>query len=91
MTCFKGLHGIAPAYISNLLKSNVTSRSLRSSSQNLLMIPKTNSIYGDRSFAVAAPTEWNRMPKYLRQIDSITHFKTSLKTYLFKEYFYPVI
>ena len=35
---------------------------------------------GDRSFSVAAPKLWNRLPDSLRQIDKLPTFKTALKT-----------
>ena len=57
---FKALHGLAPVYISELIKPYNPSRSLRSSTLNYLSVPKSNTAtYGDRCFSVAAPKLWN--------------------------------
>jgi len=45
------------------------------------------STYGPRSFAVAAPTTWNSLPEYLRDLElSIDSFRRQLKTFLFAQY-----
>ena len=47
---YKALHGQAPVDISQLLHLYQPSRSLRSSNQNLLHVPKANTVtYGDRA------------------------------------------
>ena len=38
----------------------------------------------DRSFYFAAPVEWNNLPAYIRNAQSITIFKSLLKTHLFR-------
>ena len=40
--------------------------------------------YGERTFAHAAPIMWNNLPDSLRSINSMEHFKSALKTYLFE-------
>jgi hypothetical protein len=73
---FKALHGLAPGYLHELLKWHQAPRSLRSNDQALLEVPRTKlKFYGDRAFAKAAPTLWNNLPLYLRQIDDIDVFK----------------
>ena len=74
---FKALHGLAPIYISELIKPYNPSRSLRSSTLN----------YGDRCFSVAAPKLWNSLPGDFRYIENLCTFKTSIKTWLFKSAF----
>ena len=60
---FKALHGQTPPYICNLLKPSCPARALRSSNQNLLYKPVFNlKTYGGRSFSIAAPTLWNKLP-----------------------------
>ena len=54
---------------------------------NVLLVPRSRCKYGDRAFSVAGPTEWNKLPCYLRTITSIEQFKSSLKTFLFKEFY----
>ena len=83
---FKALHGMAPEYIQDLIKVSRKSRCLRSNAQNLLVIPKsTYATYGDRTFAYAAPTLWNKLPDECKEAESIDCFKSRLKTYLFKQ------
>ena len=60
---YKVLHGLAPAYICDLLAHSSTSRSLRSDSQLRLKVPRSNLVTkGDRAFAVAGPNLWNKLP-----------------------------
>ena len=81
---FKALHGLAPNYISQLLTQYKPSRSLRSSSQGLLIEPRTKYMTGDRAFSVSAPKLWNVLPIFVRMSNSLSSFKTALKTYYFK-------
>ena len=82
---FKALHGFAPSYISSLLTPYSLSRSLRSSSANLLSKPIFNlKTYGMRSFSFAAPHLWNSLPSDMRKITSVEIFKKCLKTHLFR-------
>ena len=63
-------------------------RPLRSSSKNLLIIPKSNlKFYGDRSFQVAAPRLWNSLTDDIRSIQNLNVFKNKIKTLLFREAF----
>ena len=83
---YKCLHNLAPYYLQELIHPYEPSRSLRSSSQVLLHVPKTRlKTYGDRSFAKAAPTLWNSLPQNIRESESLEVFKTSLKTHLFSQ------
>ena len=80
---YKCLHGLAPPYLSDLLHPYKPSRTLRSYNDNLLCVQSHRlQAYGGRSFEVAAPKLWNDLPAPMRKIESITVFKTSLKTHL---------
>ena len=83
---YKYLNGLAPTYLSELLRYPNGPRLLRrSSSQNFLAVPRTMlKTYGDRAFSVAAPSLWNQFPPELRGVTSVNQFRTQLKTYLFK-------
>ena len=82
-TC-KILHGFAPAYLNELLLNYTPRHLLRSSSLNLLSIPKTKTVtYGDRSFSVIAPNLWNDLPIIIKQCSTVDSFKLRLKTFLF--------
>ena len=57
---YKALHGQAPIYISELIVPYTPSRSLRSESSNLLVVPPTRTVnYGNRRFDKATSTLWN--------------------------------
>jgi len=59
-------------------------RTLRSSVTATFVVPRTNSTFGYRSFAVAGSRIWNSLPTSLRSVDlSTEHFKRTLKTFLF--------
>ena len=82
---FKCIHGLAPAYLSDLIKFHQPSRPLRSQEKALLCNPRTHKKYcGDRSFSKAAPTLWNRLPCSLRKTNKLGKFKRDLKTFLFR-------
>ena len=85
LLCFKCMYANGPSYLRELLVPYVPPRSLRSSSSNLLTIPKTAmKRYGDRSFSVAGPVLWNALPASVRDLKSVASFKRSLKTHFFK-------
>ena len=44
--------------------------------------------YGGRAFSAAARQLWNTIPEYVKNADSVATFKTKLKTFLFRKYFY---
>ena len=78
---FKCLHGLAPAYLADYCQPTTvtTGRTrLRSANTQQLAIPRTNTDYGDRSFAVSGPSVWNSLPTALRMSDcSLTTFRTA--------------
>ena len=89
---FKALNGQAPNYILELLtlKFNSHSHNLRSSNDTLLLqLPthRTKVTMGDRAFSCAAPKIWNKLPFDIRNSQSVSSFKTRLKTHLFAEAF----
>ena len=43
--------------------------------------------YGDRSFRFAAAHLWNSLPNSICQAQSLSIFKSRIKTYLFTQYF----
>ena len=79
---YKALHGLAATYLSELFTVYQPSRCLRSENSNLLVVPKCRTkLYGERAFAVAAPTLWNKLPSEIKNSASVSTFKTSLKTF----------
>jgi len=81
---FKALNGFAPSYICDLLQPYRPTRSLRSATGNLLVIPSHATVFGGRAFEVCAPNLWNSLPLSVRQIKSVGAFKSNLKTHFFK-------
>ena len=74
---FKALNGLAPSYLSDLVKFYVSERDLRSSSRKLLAVPFSKTIScGDRAFSICAPKLWNGLPLHLRNFASFNVFKT---------------
>ena len=63
---FKELHGMAPNYLKTLLQSYMPSRSLRSETGNLLIMPKACRKLGCHTFAYAASKLWNELPVNIR-------------------------
>ena len=80
----KCLHGKAPQYLQDMIILRTGCEGMKSSNTNLLIIPSSkNKSMGDRSFSVAGPTLWNKLPVELRCLVSFETFKTKLKSYLF--------
>ena len=85
---FKALNNLCPSYISDLLETYMPTRSLRLSTRNLLVIPRSKlKSYGDHVFSVFAPKLWNDSPEIIKCSVDLNTFKRKLKTYLFKSYF----
>jgi len=85
---FKCLHNLAPRYLSDLLTHYHPVRTLRSGEQNLLLEQTSHTVrYGERTFKYCAPKLWNALPQHMREYIVLDHFKTNLKTFLFKEAF----
>jgi hypothetical protein len=83
---FRALQGTAPEYLSELLVYYKPEKNLRSAEKDLLVVPKTNLVSaGDRAFSAVAPKEWNKLPHHIKTTKTLGAFKTSIKTYLFRE------
>ena len=72
---YRGVNGMAPTYIERML---IPYKSLRSSESGQLVVG-----YGDRAFAVVAPTLWNNPPEHIRRAKILGSFETLIKTELF--------
>jgi hypothetical protein len=73
-----------PSYLSSTLTSKRQSGySLRSSSVPQLTIPRVKTEFARRAFRVAAPQIWNDLPVNVQSSQSVTVFKSRLKTFLF--------
>ena len=77
---FKAIKFSQPSYLSSLIKPSSLTRGNRLSLSSVH--PKK--AIGRRGFAMASPTEWNRLPQSVRSQNTIIEFRSHLKTYLFR-------
>ncbi len=83
---YKSLHGLAPQYMSDLVKAYIPPRALRSSDQGLLCVLKIRTkTYGTRAFAYAAPVYYSALPLEVLASPSLNTFKSKLKTHFFRQ------
>ena len=80
---YKVLSTQQPAYLYNLISYHQPSRSLRSSSQFILQVPRVNTDFGCCAFSSAAPQIWNHIPATIKVSPSLDSFKRHLKTHYF--------
>src|SRR4029434_4651060 len=93
MRAYRVFDGSAPlaqgciTYVSKiqLLLSNVTPRTLRSSSDRRLALPSVQARQS-RLFSFVVPRWWNELPSTTRAGASLSTFKKLLKTQLFREH-----
>ena len=83
----RSLNGTTASYLSTLISPYSPARTLRSSSSNLLTIPRSRLHFADKSFEMAGPSVWNSLPTEIRNISSLDSFGRSLKTYYFSQAF----
>ena len=84
----RALHGLAPDCIADLVMRYSPARSLRSTNERLLTVPASRlRSLGDRRFGCAAPSLWNGLPLTIRTAETLSKFKSLLKTYLFIDAF----
>ena len=62
---------------------------LRSAERRDMLVPRTRTELGQRSFSVAAPTVWNSLPAHLRStLIGRRHFRDVLKSHLFADAYF---
>ena len=88
MLTYRALHGLAPDYIADLVMPCSSARSLLSLHECLLTVAafRLRSLE-NRRFAFAAPSLWNGLPLTTRNPETLSNFKSLLKTYLFIDAF----
>jgi len=72
-----------------LISYHQPSRSLRSSSQSLLQVPRVKTDFRRRAFSAAAPQIWNHIPAAIKVSPSLDSFKRHLKTHYLAIIFSP--
>ena len=80
---YQALSSKQPSYLHTLLTPIRKPIQLRSSTSDLLFVPKVNTNMGTRAFAVGAPTLWNMLPSSVKSVENIAKFRRHLKTYLY--------
>ena len=89
---YRHFEGTLPTYLSDVLCIYQPSRSLRSSNEKLLKVPRRSlKSAGERSFSFMAPSVWNSLPVSVRNKSNLTQFKSALKTHFFQSGFCTVI
>ena len=83
LVTYKALNGMAPEYISELVRYCNLSGSRLPSLQTYV----SKSSYGDRAFIACSAKLWNNLPEAIRTSASVEIFKGRLKTHLFKKSF----
>ncbi len=87
MLAYRTATDSAPAYFHSLMTIYIPSRSLRSASEQRLVVPSqrgTKSL--SRTFSFTVPGWWNELPILIRNAESLTIFKQHLKTHLFRHH-----
>lgn len=87
--CYNFFNQTAPHALTEILTVYTPSRSLRSSADTkMLKVPRRDKkTQGQRSFSYIGPVTWNSLPLSVRDSDTPTQFKSSLKTHLFRSAF----
>ncbi|XP_033945045.2 uncharacterized protein, partial [Pseudochaenichthys georgianus] len=84
LLAYKALNGQAPSYLKELIIPYCPTRALRSKNAGLLVVPRIfKSTMGARAFSYQAPHLWNQLPVCVRAADTLSVFKSALKTFLF--------
>ena len=82
---YKCIHGLAPVYLQELIQEYKLTRNLRSSSKlNLFSGTVSTLTYGHGSFYKVSAELWNNLPMHVKSSRTVSVFKSSLKTHLFK-------
>jgi hypothetical protein len=82
---YKARAASTPKYLNDLLSVHTSERSLRSASRLTLNVPATRTEFAKRAFRSAAPAVWNSLPDNVVTSQSVTVFKSRLKTFLFAQ------
>ena len=82
---YKAMNKLTPQYITDLLKpvAETHNRTLRSSVNGALAVPRSRSSLFDRLYSYTAPKLWNSIPIPIRNASSLTSFKNRIKSNLY--------
>jgi len=74
-------------YLSQRINRRVNAWTLRLSATPLLIQPFARTDFAKRFFRCAAPSVWNSLPASVIGSDSLSVFKSRLKTFLFRKFY----
>ena len=83
LSTYRALKFAQPRYLADLLIHQQQVRATRSEGQCRPHRSVPNSQISSRSFRYATPSIWNLLPRDLRIKETVSAFKTGLKTYMF--------
>jgi len=86
---FKIRRSSTPAYLARHIRSRQISRRLHSSNTPLLHKPTTRTHFANHAFCGTAPTIWNSLSNDVVSSTSLAVFKSTLRTFLFRQTFRP--
>ena len=74
---YKSMNNLVPSYIGQLFhhSNEIHSRNLRSTSDDLLYVPKPNSEIFRNSLAFSGAKIWNSIPSNIKSANSVEQFK----------------
>ncbi len=85
---YKALNGLAPAYLTSPSISLQSIMLPKVANSGLLVVPRiAKSTKGGRAFSYLAPKLWNSLHDNVRGSDTLSLFKSRLKTHLFSQAF----
>ena len=81
---YKAINNLTPLYISELLipVSETHNRTLRSTLNGSLAVPRWKTAIFDGSFSCIAPRLWNQLPEATKKASSLSCFKTQVKQFM---------
>ena len=81
---FKGINKIAPDYLSKRLELVKDRHTLtRFAADYNLTVKRSVNSFTDRTFVKSSTSVWNNLPVEIKSLNSIVHFKSSLKKHIF--------
>ena len=87
---FEVLNDLALQYVTGMSQPYLPSRTQRSATKNILVVPSTK-LKGGRSFSHAGHKLWNELPDNIRDSNDLTTFESKFKTVLFRTTLISVI
>ena len=78
---FKSLNGLNPEHINNMFAYQGTNRTLRSTNDPKLAIPRTRTVKAESNIRVRGVTYWNEVDDMVRQSTTVSNFKSRMKNF----------